>query len=461
PPTLILEGTAEDVYAASYKNGVMTFSGQTSKDTVLRAYADGASEAIAGDNLFVFDEDGVRFTANIPVSKDEPQATIRVTATDEAGNETVSNLTMRNADYDVVRGISISEIENLSLPLNESGDVSANLTTELVYHSGKRSSLDSKRVAYSVYLGNAVELDADNGKVTAVRDGMSVIKASYLAENGQEFEDLMTVRVLGETANSIRVVPPTKTAYVIGEELDLTGGQVVIVDEGGSEGDTVELTADMVTGFDNSKTGSQTLYVTYGGAQDSFQVTVSETEGEWVLSGVSVTPPTKTRYLTGDSLNLDGAALTMSYSLGGENKEETTALNELADAKIGGFDNSKPGSQIVTVTYQGKTAQFRVYVAEKELTSVKVETLPTKTMYLVGKDYVSPDRLIVENAPRPKQNWAETLAGSFAACVRGERAKPESSLRDGLEAVKVMNAAYDAIYRDETIYLPAGKRGQE
>ena len=82
-------------------------------------------------------------------------------------------------------------------------------------------------------------------------------------------------------------------------------------------------------------------------------------------------------------------------------------------------------------------------------------------MYLVGKDYVSPDRLIVENAPRPRRNRAETLAGSFAACVRGEQAKPESSLRDGLAAVRVMNAAYDAIYRDETVYLNTGDRKKE
>lgn len=76
-----------------------------------------------------------------------------------------------------------------------------------------------------------------------------------------------------------------------------------------------------------------------------------------------------------------------------------------------------------------------------------------KPVYLVGKDYVSPDRLIVENEPRSISNVADTLAGSFSACVRGERALPESSLADGLAAVKVMNAAYDSIYRNETVYL--------
>ena len=76
-----------------------------------------------------------------------------------------------------------------------------------------------------------------------------------------------------------------------------------------------------------------------------------------------------------------------------------------------------------------------------------------KPVYLVGRDYVSPDRLIVANEPRSILNRAESLAGNFAACVRGERARPESSLADGLAAVKVMNAAYDSLYRDETVYL--------
>lgn len=71
----------------------------------------------------------------------------------------------------------------------------------------------------------------------------------------------------------------------------------------------------------------------------------------------------------------------------------------------------------------------------------------------MGKNYASPDRLIVDMVPRPKLNPDDSLAGSFAACVRGERSVPESSLEDGLNAVKVMNAAYDSIYGDCVVRL--------
>ena len=76
-----------------------------------------------------------------------------------------------------------------------------------------------------------------------------------------------------------------------------------------------------------------------------------------------------------------------------------------------------------------------------------------KPLYVVGKDCASPDRLIVDMAPRPKLNPGNTLAGSFADCIRGERSAPESTLADGLNAVKVMNAAYDSIYGDCVVKL--------
>ncbi len=65
-------------------------------------------------------------------------------------------------------------------------------------------------------------------------------------------------------------------------------------------------------------------------------------------------------------------------------------------------------------------------------------------LYVLAHECASPDRLIVHlNAPRK----TETLLGSFARAVRGEREKPESTLEDGVSAVRVMNAAYESIYR--------------
>jgi predicted dehydrogenase len=76
-----------------------------------------------------------------------------------------------------------------------------------------------------------------------------------------------------------------------------------------------------------------------------------------------------------------------------------------------------------------------------------------KHLYVVGNNHPSPNRLIVDGTGRVKLRNDDNLMGCFAACVRGQRAKPESSLADGIAAVNVMNAAYESIYHNREIEL--------
>lgn len=75
-------------------------------------------------------------------------------------------------------------------------------------------------------------------------------------------------------------------------------------------------------------------------------------------------------------------------------------------------------------------------------------------LYVLGHNCDSPDRLIVHANPVEKR---DSLLGSFAKAVRGELRHPESTLEDGIAAVKVMNAAYDSVYYDKTVDLGARK----
>jgi predicted dehydrogenase len=76
-----------------------------------------------------------------------------------------------------------------------------------------------------------------------------------------------------------------------------------------------------------------------------------------------------------------------------------------------------------------------------------------KHVYVVGKNHVSPDRLIVEGSGRISLNKNDSMMGCFYECVRGLREKPESTLEDGIAAVKAMNAAYESIYHNKVIEL--------
>ena len=74
---------------------------------------------------------------------------------------------------------------------------------------------------------------------------------------------------------------PKKTSYLVGEALDVTGGNIRVYYSDGSN-KTVSMTKDMVKNYDPNVVGKQRLTVEYEGYQAQFSVTVSE---EVVVSG--------------------------------------------------------------------------------------------------------------------------------------------------------------------------------
>jgi len=78
-----------------------------------------------------------------------------------------------------------------------------------------------------------------------------------------------------ELLQSIQVTTlPDKVEYVQGEELDVTGG-VITLNYGDAHAHEMDMTEEMVTGFDTAVTGVQTLTVTWEGMTDTFDVTVT------------------------------------------------------------------------------------------------------------------------------------------------------------------------------------------
>ena len=66
---------------------------------------------------------------------------------------------------------------------------------------------------------------------------------------------------------------PAAVTYALGQAIDLTGAAITVTYAGGAQ-KTLNVTADMVSGYQAGKTGAQTVTVTYGGHSVSFGVTV-------------------------------------------------------------------------------------------------------------------------------------------------------------------------------------------
>ncbi len=87
---------------------------------------------------------------------------------------------------------------------------------------------------------------------------------------------------------------------------------------------------------------------------------VPDIPAEKTVSSISIASlPAKTSYIYRmDSLDLLGLALTVTYSDG-----TTETITDTSKMKVTGFDNSKAGTQTVTVEYEGVSASFDVTVS--------------------------------------------------------------------------------------------------
>ena len=99
--------------------------------------------------------------------------------------------------------------------------------------------------------------DFDNTKV-----GEQTVTVSY-SEDGVTKTTTFTATVKAKSVKSVELVSaPEKTEVLEGKDLDLTGAKIKVVYDNGTEDLGVNVTSDMISGFDNSKVGDQTVTVT-------------------------------------------------------------------------------------------------------------------------------------------------------------------------------------------------------
>lgn len=166
-------------------------------------------------------------------------------------------------------------------------------------------------------------------------------------------------------------VTPTKTSYLLNEDLDLTGMQI----EGSyDDGSVAILTAGTgenqytVSGFSSATSGLKEITVTVGTFTAKFNVVVSDPEGPVTLLAIAVaSQPNKTVYGLNGVLNLNGLVVKAQYSNG---TEENLLRSQYT---VTGFDSEAAGVKTLTVTFGEVTTTFTVTVSAD-----RVEDDPSK-----------------------------------------------------------------------------------
>lgn len=174
---------------------------------------------------------------------------------------------------------------------------------------------------------------------------------------------------------------PEKLTFLEGkDELSVIGGKITLYyDDNTSQ--MMDIIPSMITGFDNTIVGSQTLTVIYNGKTATYNIEIISKELESIEL---IDNGLKKEYLEGkDQLNITNGTIRLHYNNG------TYSDIALTAGMVSGFNNTVVGEQILTVTYSNFTDSYNIEIIAKTLESIEVTTLPNKTNYLVGKDSFS------------------------------------------------------------------------
>lgn len=205
------------------------------------------------------------------------------------------------------------------------------------------------------------------------KEGETKVTVVYEEEiEGQisRFEDFVTVTVDNSEAvedefYTTKIVvkkKPKKLAYLIGEEFDPEGMQVVAQQRTASGKEkTVKLSIDDLDyNYDFSKPGRTEVTIIYNGLDENLEdkdftvklrVDVAEASEEFYTKEIIITSlPTKTQYFTGDILNLDGLEV-CAVEVNALTGEETEKVISEGMYKVTPTILMMPGTQIITVSY--------------------------------------------------------------------------------------------------------------
>ena len=235
--------------------------------------------------------------------------------------------------------------------------------TKLTYIEGESVDLTGAVITATAGLlsGNVVSAVSVSPSVLTT-PGTQTITVSY---GGEEATFTVTVEAVTLSITSA----PTKTAYVVGETLDLTGIQVTATAGGVGTDVTSECTFSPADGSAITEAGTITITATFGAKTATTTVTA------YALSGIAITTqPTKTAYIVGDSLDLTGIAVTATA---GQITRDVTADCTFSPAN--GSTLSTAGAVTITASFGGFTATTSV--TAYAISGISITTPPTKLNY--------------------------------------------------------------------------------
>lgn len=123
--------------------------------------------------------------------------------------------------------------------------------------------------------------------------------------------------------------------------------------------------------------GVSCITASYEGHSVSWPITVTDKQ---LVALMLDKQPDKLEYVLGDTqVDMTGAVATLFYT------DQSFDSVPVPPEWVSGFDGGKAGKQTLTISYQGKTANFAVNVMDRAVDSINVTKMPKKIKYREGE----------------------------------------------------------------------------
>ena len=238
-----------------------------------------------------------------------------------------------------------------------------------------------KGIVVKATLNNGSKIDVSD-KVTFSNYDMSVadtqtVIVSY-ADAGVTVKSTYEINVVALELSSIEIISePTKTTYFVGEEFSISGLAVKAYYNNKTSKD-LSFSDLIIDGYDTSKTGKQTVKVSYTDTlitkSDTFDIYVNPIE----ITSIKITGTHKTEYFVGDEFTSEGLIATAIYNYGDP--------EVITPTKIDGYDMSKSGEQTVKVYYGEIYGTYKINIYDIKLTGIALSG-SYKTNYIVNEEF--------------------------------------------------------------------------
>ncbi len=173
---------------------------------------------------------------------------------------------------------------------------------------------------------------------------------------------------------------PNKLSYVTStESLNVSGGKIKLEYADG-ETDIIEMTSSMITGFDNTVLGKQTLNVSFNNKKTTYDVEIIDKK---ISSFYIYSKPTNLINQIGtEKIDIEGGKICAYYS------NAPTEIINMTDSMISGFNNNILGKQTVSVNFRGLSKTFEIYVKEypEQPSTPTVESKTERSITLIKID---------------------------------------------------------------------------